>query len=108
MTANITSPHKTTTSNATKLSPKASFKGPNTKVTKKSEEKFSNQSIIGKDQEVENILDLNNIPLANITPTNQAAKHPCKGTKQPAMIMDAEDSDLEVEGTFSAPPAKCT
>ncbi|KNZ47966.1 hypothetical protein VP01_5g3 [Puccinia sorghi] len=58
--------------------------------------------------EVENIPDLNDIPLADITPTNRAAKHPCKGTKRPAMIMDAEDSDLEVEGTSSAPPAKRT
>ncbi|KNZ53954.1 hypothetical protein VP01_3092g3 [Puccinia sorghi] len=116
--------------------------------------------------EVKHIPDLNDIPLADITPTNQAAKHPSFGqentnlllkglsnpacpleytrkhneqtnlkdklrcermremkerrrrerkdlshkkwisTKQLAMIIDLEDSDLKVEGTSSAPPVK--
>ncbi|KNZ62388.1 hypothetical protein VP01_1276g5 [Puccinia sorghi] len=49
---------------------------------------FSRTFATAEMAEVKNILDFNSIPLANITPTNQAAKHHSKGTKQLARIID--------------------
>ena len=58
--------------------------------------------------EPENIPDLNVCPLEYITPTNRAAKRPSYASTQPSMVIDADDSDIDVEPTSSAPPVKRT
>jgi hypothetical protein len=42
------------------------------------------------------------------TPTNREGKRPAKTTKRPAMILDPDDSDLEIDPTSSAQQMKHT
>ncbi|KNZ53149.1 hypothetical protein VP01_3329g3 [Puccinia sorghi] len=50
--------------------------------------------------------DLMDYPLANITPSNRVAKKTSKA-KRPAMILDPDDSDNDLDPTSSsAPPSK--
>ncbi|KNZ56750.1 hypothetical protein VP01_2327g2, partial [Puccinia sorghi] len=60
---------------------------------------FSGTFATGGLAEAKNIPDLNDCPLDAITPTNRAAKHPTKTKKRPAMIIDEDDSDLDIEAT---------
>ena len=66
---------------------------------------FSGTFATGEMAEAERIPDLNDCPLTDITPSNRAAKQP-SNAKQPAMILDPNDSDLELEPTSSAPSSK--
>ncbi|WAQ85160.1 hypothetical protein PtA15_5A734 [Puccinia triticina] len=58
----------------------------------------------------EDVPDLNNTPVANITPVNQAktttASKPL--AKRPAMALDPDDSDVKVNPAIAAPAAKRT
>jgi hypothetical protein len=56
----------------------------------------------------ENLPNLNDNPEADTTPTNREGKRPTKTTKRPAMILDPNDSNLEIEPTSSAQQTKRT
>ncbi|EFP80763.2 uncharacterized protein PGTG_06719 [Puccinia graminis f. sp. tritici CRL 75-36-700-3] len=72
---------------------------------------FSGTFATGDMADEEDMPDLNNTPIAEITPVNRAKPaqtQPSKTPKRPAMIIDPDDSDNEVDPESSAPPVKRT
>ncbi|PLW37422.1 hypothetical protein PCANC_14852 [Puccinia coronata f. sp. avenae] len=68
---------------------------------------FSGTFATGKSA-AENLPNLKDGLKADTTPTNQEGKRPAKTTKQPAMILDPDDSNLEINPPLSAQQMKRT